>query len=86
MKHSITVYFICHLECSCLCYEEELDKPWWSSSLHAVHHFHLTAFEGERRKIDIEVVKTERRRPSQTGGRGAQKDPHLSIIIKGYLS
>jgi len=40
-------------------------------------------FEVDKCKIEIEVVKSERK-PSQTGG--AQKEPHLSIIIKGYLS
>lgn len=66
-----------------MCYEKEQEQPWWSSSLHAVLHFHLMPFEVDKCKIEIEVVKSERK-PSQTGG--AQKEPHLSIIIKGYLS
>lgn len=81
MQHAITAYFICCLGYSCLCYQEELEQPWWSTSLHAVHHLHLTPPELEAQKIEIEVIKSERSRPSQSSGAG--KEPHRSIVIKG---
>lgn len=65
----------------CLCYEKELNQQWWSSSLHTVHHFHLTTSEAVKLKFEIEIVKGQRRRQSLP-----EKDPHLSIIIKGYDS
>lgn len=49
--------------------------------MHAVHHFHLAGYQLERCKIEIEVVKIERKKLSQS-----QKEPQKSIIVKGYNS
>lgn len=81
IQHTVTVYFICGLNCSCSCYTQEQEQPWWSSSLHAVHHFHLTT--PEALKFEIEVVKGERKRSLQPGR--AEKEPSVSVMIKGYL-
>ena len=67
--------------CSCSCYTQEQEQPWWSSSLHVVHHFHLTT--PETLKFEIEVVKGERKRLLQPGR--DEKEPSASIMIKGYL-
>lgn len=67
--------------CSCLCYTQEQEQPWWNSSLHVVHHFHLTT--PETLKFEIEVVKGERKTSLQPGR--VEKEPSVSIMIKGYL-
>lgn len=67
--------------CSCSCYTQEQEQSWWSSSLHVVHHFNLTT--PETLKFEIEVVKGERKRLLQPGR--AEKEPSVSIMIKGYL-
>ncbi|KAL9981608.1 hypothetical protein ACROYT_G010334 [Oculina patagonica] len=64
----------------CSCYTEEQEQPWWSSSLHVVHHFHLST--PLKCKIEIEVVKGEKKRTLQPGG--VEKEPSMSIMIKGY--
>ncbi|XP_068749971.1 LIM domain kinase 1-like [Montipora capricornis] len=66
-----------------LCLKKDLEQPWWSSSLHAVYHFHLTAFNCERHKIEVEVVKSARGVPLQSAC--TQKEPNQAIIvIKGF--
>lgn len=65
----------------CLCYTQEQEQPWWNSSLHVVHHFHLTT--PETLKFEIEVVKGERKTSLQPGR--VEKEPSVSIMIKGYL-
>lgn len=48
--------------------------------LHAVYHFNLTAHEStEKHKIEIELVKSVERIPSQSGR--VQKEPNQSIIV-----
>lgn len=61
-----------------MCYEKEVEQPSWSSSLHAFHHLHLTESEALKQTFEIEIVKSQRRRPSLP-----EKDSHLSIIVKG---
>lgn len=81
-QHTVTIYFICGLNCSDLCFTREQKQPWWSASLHAVHHFHLTTTEAAKHKIEIETVKGERKRHLQP--EGVEKEPQSSIMIKGY--
>lgn len=64
----------------CLCYTQEQEQPWWNSSLHVVHHFHLTT--PETLKFEIEVVKGERKTSLQPGR--VEKEPSVSIMIKGF--
>lgn len=64
-----------------MCYEKEVEQPSWSSSLQAFHHVHLTESEALKQTFEIEIVKSQRRRPSLP-----DKDSHLSIIVKGYHS
>ena len=66
--------------CSGSCYTQEQEQPWWSSSLHVVHHFHLAT--PATLKFEIEVVKGERKRLLQPGR--VEKEPSVSIMIKGY--
>lgn len=81
IQHTATVYFICGLNCSCMCYTQEQEQPCWSSSLHLVHHFNLTT--PATLKFEIEVVKGEGNRLLQPGR--IDKEPTVSIMIKGYL-
>lgn len=63
-----------------LCFKKELEQSWWSPLLHAVYHFNLTAHEStEKHKIEIELVKSVGRIPSQSGC--VQKEPNQSIIV-----
>ncbi|XP_015777437.1 PREDICTED: LIM domain kinase 1-like [Acropora digitifera] len=68
-----------------LCFKKELEQSWWSPLLHAVYHFNLTAHEStEKHKIEIELVNSVGRIPSQSGC--VQKEPNQSIIvIKGRV-
>ncbi|KAK2574400.1 LIM domain kinase 1 [Acropora cervicornis] len=63
-----------------LCFKKELEQSWWSPLLHAVYHFNLTAHEStEKHKIEIELVKSVGRIPSQSGC--VQKEPNQTIIV-----
>ena len=90
LNRSIPVWCLHDKSCYCiyvywslnsfLCFKKELEQSWWSPLLHAVYHFNLTAHEStEKHKIEIELVKSVGRIPSQSGC--VQKEPNQSIIV-----
>ena len=80
LAYSNSIFYLWS-NCSCSCYTQEREQPWWSSSLHAVHHFHLTT--PGTLKFEIEVEKGESKRSLQPGR--IEKEPSALIMIKGYL-
>lgn len=58
------------------------EESWWNPSLHAVHHLNLTPGALSNHKIEVEIVKRERKRSIKS--RSLEKEPEMSLVIKGY--
>lgn len=67
---------------SCTCFTKGKEESWWNPSLHAVHHLNLTPGALSNHKIEVEIVKRERKRSIKS--RSLEKEPETSLVIKGY--
>lgn len=66
----------------CMCFTKGQEESWWDPSLHAVHHLNLNPGALSKHKIEVEILKRERKRSLKS--RGLEKEPEMSLVIKGY--
>lgn len=65
----------------CMCFTKGQEESWWDPSLHAVHHLNLNPGALSKHKIEVEILKRERKRSLKS--RGLEKEPEMSLVIKG---